>query len=305
MSDGRLVGAIAVNGLLTGAQIVAGALSGSLALIADALHNLSDAASLVIALVARRIGRRPADRLMTFGYARAEVVAALINLVSLLLIGIYLLVEAVGRFVSPQPVDGWPVVIVAGVALAVDVATAVMIHKGSKHSLNIRAAFVHNVSDALASVGVIIAGVLILQYQLYIADLIVTAAIAVYVIWQGLSLMPRTVRLLMGAVPEAVDYDAVVDALRATPGVSHVHHVHLWSLDEHRHALEAHLTPEVATLQEFDRLKRQVKAMLAERFHVEHATLEACLSDAPDTALRGCEDAHHHHDQGHRHVHAH
>lgn len=313
MSDGRLVGAIAINGLLTVAQIVAGVLSGSLALIADALHNLSDAASLVIALIARRIGRRPADRLMTFGYARAEVVAALINLVSLLLIGVYLLAEAIGRALNPQPIDGWPVVIVAGVALVIDVATAAMIHKGSKHSLNIRAAFLHNVSDALASVGVIVAGVLILWYDLVIADLIVTAVIAGYIIWQGLTLMPRTLRLLMGAVPDALDYDAVVDALRRWPGVSHVHHVHVWSLDEHRHALEAHIAPRTTTLEAFDLLKRELKSMLRQRFGVAHTTLEACLSDPGPDAMRECggtdhahahgghDDHHHHH---HEHAHA-
>lgn len=217
LSDQRLAWAIAINVLLTVVQVAAGVVSGSLGLVADALHNLSDAASMGIALLASRIARRPADRLMTFGYQRAELVATLINVTALLLVGGYLLVEAISRFVSPTPVQGWPVVIVAGVALVIDILTALIIYRGARHSLNIRAAFVHNVTDALASLGVIVAGTLILLYDLIVADLLVTVAISGYVIYQAMGLLPRTVRLLMGAMPDDLEYDAIVAALRATP----------------------------------------------------------------------------------------
>ena len=183
MSDGRLVLAVALNVLLTVAQIIGGILSGSLALIADALHNFSDAASLGLALFARRIGRRPADKLMTFGYARAEVVAALINLTTLLIIGFYLLVEAINRFADPQPVEGWTVIWVAGIALVIDVVTAVMVYASSKNSLNMKAAFLHNVSDALASVAVIIGGTAILVYDWRLIDPLVTLLIAGYILY--------------------------------------------------------------------------------------------------------------------------
>ena len=279
LGDRRLLAAIAINVLLTVVQVAAGVLSGSLGLIADALHNLSDEASMGIALLAQRIARRPADRQMTFGYQRAELVATLINVTALLLVGGYLLVEAIARFVSPQPVDGWPVVIVAGVALLIDNLTAFIIAGGAQHSLNIRAAFLHNVTDALASVGVIVAGTLILLYNLTIADLLVTVAISAYVIWQALGLLPRTVRLLMGAMPDDLEYDAIAAALRATPGVRDVHHLHVWSLDEHRRALEAHLVPEADDLAAFEVIKRRVRRVLHERFRVEHATLEPCVAD--------------------------
>lgn len=279
LSDRRLAWAIAINVVLTVVQVAAGVVSGSLGLVADALHNLSDAASMGIALLARRIARRPADRLMTFGYQRAELVATLINVTALLLVGGYLLAEAVGRFLSPTPVQGWPVVIVAGVALAVDTATAWIIAAGARHSLNMRAAFLHNVTDALASLGVIVAGTLILLYNLTVADLLVTVAISGYVIYQAIGLLPRTIRLLMGAMPDGLEYDAIVAALRATPGVRDIHHVHVWSLDEHRRALEAHLVPEADDLAAFEHLKHRVREMLRERFNVEHATLEPCVAD--------------------------
>jgi cobalt-zinc-cadmium efflux system protein len=285
LSDRQLIFAVAINVLLTVAQIIGGVLSGSLALIADALHNFSDAASLGLAWFARRIGRRPADKLMTFGYAQGEVVAALINLTTLLIIGFYLLVEAINRFADPQPVEGWTVIGVAGIALVIDLVTAFITHRGASDSINMKAAFLHNVSDAMASVGVIAAGVLILLYDFYLADLIITVVIAGYVIWQGLSLMPRTVRLLMGAVPDEVEFDQIVHALQEHDGIAGVHHVHVWNLGEHHRALEVHLTPSTTSLQAFERLKQPIRDMLLEKFGIAHATLEACLATECDDQL--------------------
>lgn len=278
MSDSRLVGAVAVNILLTLAQVVGGAVSGSLSLIADALHNLNDAASLALALFARKVGRKPADKLMTFGYGQAEVVAALINLTTLIIVGLYLVYEAILRFIDPKPIEGWIIVIVAGVALVIDVATALMVRVGAKHSVNIKAAFLHNVSDALASVGVIVAGALILLYDLYVADLIVTLIIAAYVLYQGFSLLPRTIRLLMHATPDGLEFDRVVEAIRGVEGVRDVHHVHIWNLGEHALALEAHVEPHGASLADFAAAKVRIRTMLARDFKVKHATLEACVA---------------------------
>ena len=273
-------------------------MSGSLALVADALHNFSDAASLMLAWFARKVGRRPADQLMTFGWRRAELVAALINLTSLVLIGFYLLVEAVARLADPQPVAGWTVIWVAGGALVVDVVTALMLRAGAKGSLNMRAAFLHNVSDALASLGVIAAGAAILLYDWWWADLAVTAVISGLVLWQGISLLPKTVRLLMGAVPDDVEFAALVRELEAVPGVAGLHHVHVWSLDEDRRALEAHLVPESASLADFEGVKARARTMLRERFGVGHATLEPCVG-------AGCEvePAEDHSHMGHDHSH--
>ena len=157
LSDRQLIFAVAINVLLTVAQIIGGIVSGSLALIADALHNFSDAAALGLAWFARKIGRRPADKLMTFGYAQGEVVAALINLTTLLIIGFYLLVEAINRFADPQPVEGWTVIGVAGIALVIDLVTAFIVYRGSHDSINMKAAFLHNVSDALGVAAVVFA----------------------------------------------------------------------------------------------------------------------------------------------------
>ena len=281
--DRRVALAVAVNLLLTVAQVIGGAVSGSLSLIADALHNFSDAISLIIAFLARRIARRPSDATMTFGYARAEVVAALINYTTLIVIGLYLVYEAVLRFIEPEPVAGWIIVAVAGVALVIDLVTALLTYALSKESMNIRAAFLHNVADALGSVGVIVAGSLILLYDWWIVDPIVTLLIAGYILWQAFSEIGGAIRMLMLGTPGDIDVGDVVAALRAMGSVEDVHHVHVWAIDESSNALEAHLVVADVRASEVEGIKREVKALLSERFAIGHATLELELASATCT----------------------
>ncbi|WP_119681986.1 cation diffusion facilitator family transporter [Indioceanicola profundi] len=274
MSTKRLTIAVVINVLLTVAQVIGGIISGSLALVADALHNLSDAASLGIALFARRISRRHSDERRTFGYARAEVIGALVNLTTLIIVGLYLVAEAVGRVFGEHEPGGWIIVIVAGIALVIDIATALLTLSVSKGNMNIKAAFIHNLSDAGASVGVIIAGTLIILYQWYWVDLAVTLVISGYVLWQGFIMLPGAIRILMESAPENFDFDGMVAAMRSVEGVADVHHVHVWQIGEHDTALEAHIVvkgrdPEVGEV-----IKRSLRACLAERFHIGHATLE-------------------------------
>lgn len=273
LSDSRLVGAIAVNGILTVAQVVGGALSGSLSLVADALHNLSDAGSLLIALVARRIGRRPADNSRTFGYRRVELVGALINATALLMVGLYLVYESILRWLEPREVAGWTVVIVAGVALVVDVITAFLTHAMARGNLNVKAAFVHNVTDALGSVAVIVAGTLIILFGLHLADVIATLLIAGYAVYQGISMTRESARILALGAPPHVDLDALVGEVLEVEGVENVHHVHLWQLDEENPSFEAHVIVSSDGFAAADRAKASVKAALA-RHGIRHSTLE-------------------------------
>lgn len=270
--DLRVALAVGVNLFLTLVQIIAGVISGSLSLVADAIHNLSDALSLGIALAARRIGRRPADAEMTFGYGRAEVVAALINYTTLIVIAVWLLAEGVMRMFSPEPVTGWIMVAVAGVALAVDLVTAALTWAMAKTSVNIRAAFLHNLADALGSLGVMVAGSLILLYGATWVDAAVTLAIATYILWQSVAGLSPVVRILMLASPEGLDACEVLDAMRAEPGVADVHHLHLWRMQEHEAALEAHVV--LSGERPSQDVRLGLKAMLEKRFGLAHTTLE-------------------------------
>ena len=272
--DGRIGWAAAVNIGLTVVQIVAGVLSGSLMLIADALHNLSDAMSLIIAWAARRIARRPADDRMTFGYARAEVVAALINFTTLIVVGLYLAWEAVARMFDPQPVEGWTVVIVAGVALVIDAITAALVYAQAKDSLNMRAAFLHNLADAGASVAVILGGVVVIVWDWRMIDPLLTLLISAWVLRHALVEMGETVRILMNAAPDSPSAEEARDTLAGLEAVVEVHHLHLWRLDERRLSLEAHLVSRATTPPELAALRRAARSALEARHGIRHATLE-------------------------------
>jgi cobalt-zinc-cadmium efflux system protein len=271
--DRRLGVAIAMNLLLTVAQVAGGIVSGSLSLVADALHNLNDAASLGIALIARRIARRPADKVRTFGYRKAEVIGALINTTTLIIVGLYLIYQAVARFLRPEPIDGWIVIIVAGFAFIVDLATALITYAMARRNLNIRAAFVHNVADALGSLVVIGVGILVLLFQWYIADLVATLLLASYILIQGYRLMGESVRILMDSVPVDLDLDQLRTRMNDVHGVHDVHHVHVWLIDEQHPALEAHVVV-TEGLEDMEEVKRTLKVLLREEFEIAHTTLE-------------------------------
>ena len=279
--DRRVAIAIWANGILTVAQIVGGIFAGSLALIADAIHNFSDMAALVIAFGARKISRRPADAKMTFGYQRIEIVAALINYTTLIVIGLYLVYEGVMRMIDPPEVLGWWVVILGGVALLVDTLTAMLTYSMQKGSVNIRALFLHNLSDALSSVAVIIGGTLILLYDMRWIDPAITIGIAVYILYLAFTEIGGTIRLLMLASPPEIENETLIAAVLGVQGVEDMHRVHFWQVDERQVSVDAHI---VVARDHWDRLeaiKADIKEMLAEEFGIQHSTLEFEHPDHP------------------------
>lgn len=278
--DGRMALAVGVNILLTVAQIVGGILSGSLALIADALHNLSDALSLFIAFFARKIARRPADDIMTFGYGRAEVVAALINYTSLILVGLWLAFEAIMRFLDPQPVDGWLIVGLASLALVIDLVTAWLTFRMAKDSVNIRAAFLHNVADALGSVAVIVAGIAILVFGWLWIDPAITLLIAAYILWMALGEMGSVIRILMLGTPEHLSPQDVTATIMAVEGVDDLHHLKLWSAQEHETALTAHIVIAHSAWGNVAWIRQNIRTTLHDVHGIEMVTLE--LETAPE-----------------------
>lgn len=280
----RLLGwAVAANLGLTAVQIAGGLVSGSIALLADAMHNLSDALALLLAWAARRVARRAATPAMSFGYGRAQTIAALVNYAALALVALYLAAEGLMRLLDPPAVEGWVVVAVAAVALAVDAATAALTWRLAKESANVRAAFLHNLADALGSVAVIVAGTLILLYDWRLIDPLATLAIAAYILWMVAGELRPVVRLLMLGAPEDPGPEAVASTLAAVPGVASVHHLHLWQIDEGRLAVQAHLV--LADGADQARVLRAARAALAGRHAIAHATLE------PEPFGAGCAEA--------------
>ena len=267
---------------ITAAQIVGGIMSGSLALLADAAHNGSDAVSLGISYKARKIAGREADRRRTFGYRRAELIGAMINLTTLFVIALYLMYEAVSRFMNPPEVQGTTILIVGAIAFVEDALSVWLLYSSMKGSLNIRAAFIHLFADTLSTIGVMAGGLLILFYDVYWVDPAITAALAIYIVIHSYIEIRKTIRILMESAPEGFEFDRMVREIKQLEGVSDVHHVHVWQLDEHQVAVEAHVTVQQRDLQDIAAIKSRIKEKLRADFGVEHSTLEIETGDETD-----------------------
>lgn len=279
-ADTKLSWAAGINIILTIAQMLAGVFSGSLALIADALHNLSDAAAMVLALVARKISRRHADTKRTYGYKKVETLAAFTNFLTLIVIGLWLAVEALTRFFVTHTIDGWIVIWVAGLAIIINGGTAWLTYHGAKDSQNIRAAFLHNLTDMISSVGVVIAGICILLFGWTWIDPLITLIISGYVLYFAMKDLPEICNILIDGVPSEINLQDITQHIQEIDGVTNVHHVHIRYLNEHSYALEAHiLTPAI----DIEDLKTRIKSELAHH-KIEHATLEFESAPCENTA---------------------
>jgi len=297
-NSARLVASILFNLIITLAEIVGGVLSGSLALLSDALHNFSDTTSLVISLVTLKISIKSPDHKKTFGYRRAQIVGALINLVSLVLVSFYLIKEALERYFNPQPIQGTMMLVVALIGLAANLLTAIVLLQPSKKSLNIRSAFFHIIGDAVSSVGVVISGLLIIRYRLYFTDTLVTLIISAYILVNTFKLLKQTINILMQGVPEGFNLERVIDEVKHIDNVIDIHHVHVWQLDENHANLEAHVVIDRTDPQEMNATKQSIKQRLAEHFNITHSTLELEFHNCDGTSLEDCYEIHTHKAQG-------
>lgn len=295
----RLWISIILNLIITIAEIIGGLLSNSLALLSDAVHNLSDTASLGITLVAKKIAKRGSNAEKTFGYKRAEIIGAFINLITLVLIALFLIKEGFERFLNPQEINGFMMLWVSVVGLLGNVITAVLLYRDSKSSLNMRSAFIHILSDGLSSVAVIIGGWLVYKYQWYIIDPILTLLIGAYILWHSYHMLRETINILMEAKPEDIDSKELVTAMKAVPNVCDVHHLHVWQLDEHNILLESHVVIEEQDLRKMEEIKSALKEMLFHDFGIQHSTLE--FEFEPCDSQKHANEPHHHHHHGHEH----
>tara|TARA_R100000027_G_scaffold57552_3_gene47216 strand:+ start:2731 stop:3648 length:918 start_codon:yes stop_codon:yes gene_type:complete len=280
VSDSVLLWCIIVNLGLSAFEFVGGVIAGSVALMADAAHNTNDAAALLIAYIARKISKKGADAKYTFGYRRAELIGAMIQLTALILVGLYLVYEAVRWIFEPEPLLGGWIMAAAGVAVVVDVVTAWLLWAMSKGSLNVKAAFLHNLTDAGASVAVLIGGATIYWLDWSWVDPLISLGIAGYILYMSFGMLKKTSRILMEGTPPELSLDEIKEALEDLDGVENVHHIHVWELDEHHRALEAHVViGENRSMEEVESLKTTIKEHLDERFSITHSTLEMESAD--------------------------
>ncbi len=292
VSDGVLLWTVIVNLGLSVFEFAAGIFAGSVALMADALHNTNDAAALGIAYIARKISRKGADAEYTFGYRRAELIGAMIQLTALIVVGLYLVYEAVKRMINPEPLLGEWMMIAAGVALVVDIATAWLLWSMSKGSLNVKAAFLHNLTDAAASLAVLAGGAAITWLEWKWVDPVLTLGIAGYILWMSVGMLRRTSGILMEGSPPDFPFNELREAVESLDDVVGLHHLHVWELDEDHRALEAHIVIDDIPPDTRATLRKKVKVLLHDDFQISHSTLEF------ETEAHGCDVQ----DCGHSHA---
>ncbi|MBO6290440.1 MAG: cation transporter [Alphaproteobacteria bacterium] len=236
-----LILSFVINMLLSVAEIIGGIISGSVSLIGDALHNTSDAFSILIAVIAFKIGNKKASAKYTYGFKRAEIIGGFVNLILLFISGCYLLIEGIERLINPQQIDGIMIIWISVLALVIDALTAKISHHDAHHNSNMKMVFIHNLADAFGSIGVIISGLCIMWFDLYRVDGIVALLIAFYMIFQSVVSFPQIVNILMNAAPDNIDIEQVKNSLLTIKNIKNVHHLHLWCISEHNVAIECHI----------------------------------------------------------------
>ena len=274
VSTARFFWVTVLNVLITVVEILGGLLSGSLALLSDAFHNLSDSASIVISYIAQRIATKPETPQRTFGYRRAEILSALLNAGLLIVIALFIVIEAVKRFMHPDHVNGDIMTVVAVVGLLANFISAGLLHAGSRHSLNIKATYLHILADALSSIGVVITGIILIFWHVKWLDPVVSVLVALYIAYEALPIIQKTINILMQAAPD-IDYDAIKKDITSIPQVNSVHHVHAWLIDEHHTTFSAHINCEDIKLSEVEPIYRQISKLLQDKYHISHVTIQA------------------------------
>jgi cobalt-zinc-cadmium efflux system protein len=264
--------ALAINAALLVAEAVGGVLTGSLAVLADAGHVLSDVGAIVLALIAARLATLPAAGRRTFGYQRSEVLAALVNGVLLVVVGVVVAVEAVGRLGEPPSISGGGVLALGVLGLAGNVLATVVLARGQREDINLEGVLRHSAADALGSLGVVVAGAVVLAGGSAIVDPIVSLLISALILASSWRLIKEPFDVLMEAAPKGIDVEGVGAAICGEEGVRSVHDLHIWTVTAGFGAIAAHVvvTPGV----DRDLIRRRLELTLAERFHIEHTTLQ-------------------------------
>jgi len=268
----RLQWALAISALYFIAELIAGFLTNSLALISDAGHMLSDVGALGLSLFAFRMSKRPATHHSTFGYHRVEILAALFNGLTLWFIVGVIFAAAYSRIFQPPVVESFGMIIVAGLGLAVNAAAAAILHAGHNHNLNMRGAFLHVASDAVGSVGAIAAGVVMLTTGWYLADPLISVFIGALILFSSWSLVKDSLSVLMQTVPKGIRLEDVRQTIESVDGVHKVHDLHVWAVTSDIFTLSAHAVVENGG--DFHQVLNDIEETLKERFNIEHTTIQ-------------------------------
>lgn len=271
----NLLYSIVLNLVITIAQVVGGIISNSLALISDALHNFSDVLSLVFSLVAHKLSRKKASLDQTFGFKRAELLAAFVNAATLIIVAFILIYGAIERLISPHEIESDLVICLALLGIVVNGLSVILLKKDADHNLNMKSAYLHLLTDMMASVAVLVGGLLMKFYGWFWVDSVMTILIAIYLIVVGFDLIIKSTKMLMLFTPDDIDIKAIVREVHKIEGVNKLHHIHVWHLNEEELHLEAHLDcSKDIKMSEFNQLLEKVEIVVFEKFGINHINIQ-------------------------------
>ena len=270
--------------VLTIAEVLGGWFSGSLSLLSDALHNLNDVLSIVISWFAVKMAAKEHDKKNTFGYRRATIIAAVINATLLIIMSLFLFREAYFKFIQPEKINALLVIVIAAIGIVLNAVAVYLLHKSSGDDLNMRAVYLHFLSDALSSVGVMVGGIVIYYFDAYWIDPSLTVMIGLYILKESYEILKESVNILMQGTPKTVDIDEIAEELEKMDAIKNIHHVHIWALDEHTLFFEAHVNLQNDILvSELSDVYAKLEQLLKGRFGVTHLTIQFeynCCEDA-------------------------
>lgn len=273
-SEKNLIITMILNLLITIAEVTGGLLSGSLALISDALHNFSDGIAIIITYIAIRLAKKPKTPKYTFGLKRAEIIAAIINSSTLIIISFFLIKEAIVRFYNPTIITGSLMLIVATIGLFANVIGTLLMKKGSRTNLNIRAAYIHLLSDAISSFAIITGAIFIILFEIYWLDPVLTILISLYILKEAYNITKEAIDVLMMAAPQDIDLKDIKNEIEEMEGIINSHHLHLWKLNDNQIHLEAHIEVKDDLISNLMPIKNRIEDLLCRNFNINHTTLQ-------------------------------
>jgi len=271
----NLLFSIVLNLVITAAQIIGGLISGSLALLSDALHNFSDVLSLIFSYVAHKLSKKKASVNQTFGYKRAELIAAFVNAMTLIIVALFLIYGATERFFNPHEIASGLVIWLSILGIVANGLSVLILKNDADKNLNMKSAYLHLFTDMLASVAVLIGGLLMKYFQWYWVDSLLTLIIAIYLIIVGFDLLKKSVQMLMLFTPVHIDIEEIVKEVHRISGGGKLHHIHVWHLNDDELHLEAHLDClENIKMSEFNEIVHQVEHVLFDKFQINHINIQ-------------------------------
>ncbi|RLD66798.1 MAG: cation transporter [Bacteroidetes bacterium] len=281
---------IILNVVITVAQFIGGIISGSMALISDATHNFSDVLSLIISYIANRLSKKKATEEQTFGLRRSEIMAAFFNSTTLIFLSVFILYEAIGRLMKPpQEIAAEWVIYLALLSIAANGLSVLLIKNDAKGNINMRSAYLHLFSDMLTSIAVLAGGLAMKYFQWYWVDSVFSIAIAIYLLYMSWDIFKTSIRILMQYTPKGIDVKKIIAELEKVDGVSNLHHVHIWQINDHEIMFESHVDMEEDIhISDFEKILDQMNAVLKQN-HILHATLQ------PEYGVNDSKDVIHNH----------